>query len=336
MQKKKGLTVSRTSEELKQIFPHYPTLEDGYLKCYQPNEAQEYREAMDKYGFVVVKVLSEKECDDTIPDFLEDANSNPNGHQIKKVSLVDPSTWERENWPSKGKFMFSNCAFGQKAFDNRTNGNVYQVFCNLFQENKLWCSIDKWGVMRGTKNMKFIENGETVFRDRPDWHYELKMHWDVNPWLYTKEMEENHHKMYQGLVALVDCPEEVGGFICVPGSTKFLPQWTREKPPINDKPLSVQVPSDDVMLQYAQRVPLRKGEMVIWDSGQAHANFANTCDKPRVYQFIRMCVACDRCKERDRFSSPRVLNEDALRENVSRRINLTPLGRKLVSLDTWE
>lgn len=161
------------------------------------------------------------------------------------------------------------------------------------------------------------------------------MHWDLNPWLYVEEMKTGHHPMYQGLVALVDCPEEVGGFLCVPGSTAFLPQWTYEHKPNHLKPLSIQVSPNEVMLEYKQKVPLRKGEMVIWNSGQAHANFANTCNQLRIYQFIRMMPACEKCKERDRFCASRVLEDTGMNTHVVSNIQFTPLGRKLVGIEEW-
>eukprot|EP01114_Cavostelium_apophysatum_P013466 TRINITY_DN3269_c0_g1_i1.p1 TRINITY_DN3269_c0_g1~~TRINITY_DN3269_c0_g1_i1.p1 ORF type:complete len:308 (+),score=55.69 TRINITY_DN3269_c0_g1_i1:521-1444(+) len=282
--------------------------------------------------------------DATMTEFLEDSNENPKGKQTKKITLDDPSSWEDDNWPASGKFKFSTPCFGQRAFDNRTNPNMYRVFSTIFKEQKLLCSIDKWGVMRGTKNLKFPghEHEGVTEIDRPDWNYELKMHWDVNPWLHVSEREcgVHKHEMYQALVALKDCPEEVGGFLCVPGSTAFLNTWVRENEPLHLTPgVSVQVPPHDPMIKYQQRVPLRKGELVIWNSAQAHANFANTTNHMRVYQFVRQLIACDKCIERDRFASARVMNDPKYTRNVTQmlsKVRLTPLGLRLVGLNSWD
>jgi ectoine hydroxylase-related dioxygenase (phytanoyl-CoA dioxygenase family) len=51
---------------------------------------------------------------------------------------------------------------------------------------------------------------------------------------------------------------------------------------------SLQVPETDPMHEHTQRIPLRKGEMVIWNTAQAHANFANYSNKLRLIQFVRM------------------------------------------------
>jgi hypothetical protein len=44
-------------------------------------------------------------------------------------------------------------ALHQTAWNNRTHPNVYQVFQSIFNTEKLWSSIDRWGIMRGTKNL---------------------------------------------------------------------------------------------------------------------------------------------------------------------------------------
>lgn len=139
--------------------------------------------------------------------------------------------------------------------------------------------------------------------------------------------------LYQGIIALADCPEEVGGFMCVPGITAFLPQWVKERAPVHDKWLLVRVPDDDPMLGYVQKVPLRKGEMVIWDAGQAHGVFPNQSNKMRLYQFVRMMPAMKECEERDRFAARVVCNKYAQFDIAS--VPLTALGRKLVGLDEW-
>ncbi len=131
--------------------------------------------------------------------------------------------------------------------------NIYKVFCHIFGEKRLWCSIDKWGIFRGTKGLKFEDDaGHIIEMDRPDWRYQLRPHWypffpesnfirDVNPWVHVKQMQAKEWPMYgvlvphagsndsnQGLVALDDCPEEVGGFQTVPGSANYLPLWCKD------------------------------------------------------------------------------------------------------------
>jgi hypothetical protein len=65
--------------------------------------------------------------------------------------------------------------------------------------------------------------------------------------------------MYQSLVALDDCPEEVGGFYNTPGCTPFLKTWVSERRVPHRKWVSHRIPIDDPMVKYLQKVPLRKG-----------------------------------------------------------------------------
>ena len=69
--------------------------------------------------------------------------------------------------------------------------------------------------------------------------------------------------MYQSLVALVDCPEEVGGFYNTPGCMPFLKTWTSEHKCPHRKWISHRIPLDDPMVAHLQKVPLRKGKKKI-------------------------------------------------------------------------
>jgi hypothetical protein len=83
-----------------------------------------------------------------------------------------------------------------------------------------------------------------------------------------------------------------------------------------------------------QRVPLRKGEMVIWDSGQLHGNFENMSNRLRLIQFIRLLPATQLCQGRDRFS-PRKIVKQYKDTNIFEGVTLTPLGKKLCALEPW-
>jgi len=259
------------------------------------------------------------------------------GKQRKSIDLSDPTSWETHNFPSHSKFLVGTPAFTPNAFKNRTNMNVYHVFRELFGRHDLWCNIDNWGFFRPTKNIAFPDG----VKDRDDWRYNLKLHWDFNPWILKKWDEVDHDPTcYQGLVALVNCPEEVGGFACVPCSHIFLKKWTEERPcPRMDK-ASMRIPADDPMQNYIQHVPLRKGELVIWTSSLVHANFPNTSNKWRIHQFIRMLPADRKSNDKDRYAPLRIMNK--FRDDPFVRFGpedfpyLSPLQRKLIGIDFWE
>jgi len=201
----------------------------------------------------------------------------------------------------------------------------------------LWCNIDKWGVMRGTKDLPIRdESGNITIMDMPKWKYCLKPHWDLNPWCHVRNLARGEPEMYQGLVALVDCPEEVGSFCTVPGSAKFLPTYIKEHKPPHNRMATIRVPEDDIILKYQQHVPLRKGEMVIWNSAQVHCNFMNDSNRMRLIQFIRYLPATPLCQARDRFAPKRIVKQYLKKQDVFAGIQLTELGRKLCALDPWE
>ena len=162
--------------------------------------------------------------------------------------------------------------------------------------------------------------------------------------------------MYQSLVALEDCPEEVGGFYNTPGCIPFLKTWVSERRIPHRKWVSHRIPVDDPMVKYLQKVALRKGtergrkkvkerlthypivgEMVIFNTGQMHCNFPNTSNKCRLFQFIRMLPATIESQNKDRYAPRRIMAEKMYRHiDLNATVQLTPLGRKLVGLDAWE
>jgi ectoine hydroxylase-related dioxygenase (phytanoyl-CoA dioxygenase family) len=77
--------------------------------------------------------------------------------------------------------------------------------------------------------------------DRPDWRWNLHPHWDWNPWVYQAMVDRGLPRMYQGIIALDDCPEEVGGHVTIPGSAAYLPHWVpttfRQRRPLLPPPL---------------------------------------------------------------------------------------------------
>jgi len=216
-------------------FARYPVLWDNYLLSFTPDEPEEYLGFLKKYGFVVIKVLSEEECEESIGELFADANlqaEEEGRKQKKKVRRDEEESWESDNWPTQSKFLFARPGFGQKAFDNRTNENIYKVFCNIFGRTDLLTSIDFWGVMRGTKDLFISQYDGTIQKcDRPDWRYQLKPHIDWNPWVYVDNILQGKPEAYQGIIALDDCPTCVGGFCVVPGSRNYLPTWTQKNQP---------------------------------------------------------------------------------------------------------
>lgn len=145
-------------------------------------------------------------------------------------------------------------------------------------------------------------------------------------------------RMYQGILAIDDCPEEVGGFCCVPGSARFLKQWCAAHAAPRPRRHDGRLPGnhypdpESAIAKDMQRFPLRKGCVVIFDSGTCHANFKNTSQRSRHVQFVRMCPAETACKQRDKYASCHM--KSAIPRSV--RAELSDFEKKLCSLVPYE
>ena len=153
----------KTQEELDALFPRYPKdpNNEEYMRCFDieqgPEEVALMLEYLEKYGFVVVQALNEQQCKDAAQEMELDVNNAMKSKSQKtKVDFNVPSTWENPNWPAKSKFLFNSPPFGIAAMKNRTCTKIYEIYQHLYGgEKHLWTSLDNWGIMRGTQNLKF-------------------------------------------------------------------------------------------------------------------------------------------------------------------------------------
>jgi len=186
--------------------------------------------------------------------------------------------------------------------------------------------------MRGTKNLPFKIDDAIIYTDREDWRYHLEHHWDINPWVYIKEIQKGEPRMYQSLIALVDCHTETGGFETVPCCTLYLPTWVENHKQSNFSSVKhTQIPSHDPICKYFQRITIRKGDCVIWDSGQAHTNYPNYSSEMRLVQYVRMLPADNLSLNKHPGASPNTVSQKQIPN-----IKFTPLGLKLMAFDKWE
>lgn len=308
-----------------------PLDDEGYMTTFEPDHSDEWLEFLSRYGFVVLDIFSPQQCERTIDEFWEQMRAHRPQHAAQDLDRNDFRTWESENWPTRSKFLSDMFASTQAAYDNRTNPVLYEVFSKIFGgEKRLWSHVDCWGVFRGTS---FLDEGI----ERPDWRWQLEPHWDVDPWSYVQQVEDKKMpRMYQGLIALNDCyeryGESTGGFRVCPGSAPHLSVWCKKVPrPLNLQKESFHVSKEDAWYKRLQKVPLRQGSVVIWDSGSLHANFANTSRDMRIVQYVRMMPTSSVCDAPNR---QRLFPQN--QEFNVNDIELSPLGRKLLGLDEWD
>ena len=306
-------------EMVKKYFPRYPTTDDGFVESFDINDTQNWLKYLNYYGLVVIKVLNEKESNKTINSMFNELyhrtlhlkkQNNDNTHKTYKVDKNNPWTWTKYNWPSPyGKFLTDRPAFSKQAFKNRCSQKMHFIWSKIFETKELNVTIENWGIQRGTVNLKFIDPKTnkitTTIKDESKWRRNLRPHWDVNPWTYSENTQSKYWiNLYQGALALSEQRLIDGTHLTLPGCARFLKKWCQENKAndISHSAFKHNISFDDGIIKYMQAIPLRKGEMVIWNFGQLHANTKNMSDKMRLSQYMRMIPSQKKYIQRDRRS----------------------------------
>jgi hypothetical protein len=267
-------------------------------------------------GYVIVQDAVPMDQVDRLADFLwEFEEKIPN----------DPSTWytapraeiQMKELANTGMVELYN---HQYLWDNRQFPRVHAAFADIWGTEKLWVTID-----RANLNLPI----------RPGHEYKAFIHWDYDP--------ETKPENVQGVLALSDQTDEnVGGFQCIPELFRTYDTWKLTQPEDRDhfKP--------DVSGFEIVKVKLRPGDLLIFNSLQPHGIRANTSGtKVRLAQYISMMPAeedNDALREwriaswRDRKApegyafpgDPRNWEKTKYPAAV-----LSPLGKKLLGLDSW-
>ncbi len=212
----------------------------------------------------------------------------------------------------------------QSLWNNRQHPRVYQTFVEILGTERLWVTLDR-------ANLKPPANAR-----HPQYDHKGFIHWDTDTALYP-------HIPFgvQGVLALTDTDETMGGFQCVPELYRDLGAWIARQPADRD-PFT-----PDLTGYTVTKVPLRAGDMVIWTSVLPHGNGHNVSDKPRLAQYISMTPArdADQAARQERIDCwQRRLppphpdfpgDRRKIEEQASPPPELTPLGRKLLGLDSW-
>ncbi|CAF5182233.1 unnamed protein product, partial [Rotaria sp. Silwood1] len=103
----------------------------------------------------------------------------------------------------------------------------------------------------------------------------------------------------QAILALVDCREQDGGFHAVSGFQYYIVTWTKQNEKVclrsNDSgdPTTVQIPRDDPIREHIQRMPIREGSLLVWDTRLPHGNYPNNSNQMRIIQYLHMAPVAD-------------------------------------------
>jgi len=262
-----------------------PSDEEGYIMSFLPGQEEQYMKFFHEYGFVVIRdALTADEVNNTIDEmWTHETLLGKNGSVVRD----DPSTWETAHWPSafgiaeRGFLSFDHDYQPEVCWRNRQNPIIYKVFTNIFGNKELWVTIDRYGIMRPTKNIK-LKNGDVV--DKPEWITKSNwLHWDQNPWY------EPDFVRVQGLIALSNSTAHTGGFHCVPGFPHKFSEWGKHNQP--RKGGIINVPLEDPARNEIVKIFMRKGSLLVWDSRLPHGNYPNESPDFRAVQYVTYSVA---------------------------------------------
>jgi len=310
----------------------FPVDEEGYVQSFSTDDPGAIQAFFEKWGFVVVKnVLNDEEIQDAIEGFWNESGMDKN----------NPKTWDGfykyQRFGHLG-IIGLDSSFAPYLLKHRQNPNVYKGYSIVLNSDKLWVDHDRLGALRPTKNIIFDESSPPV--DKPEWRTIDKwLHLDCNPQTgYTSISSFNHFNftqipvdltkqlIIQSLITLTDARVEDGGFQCVPGSHKYTPSWSA-KPEIVAiaTKANIQVPKNDPIREHIQKIPIRKGCLLCWNSLTMHANHPNNSDRWRMVHYMRMVPTTGTTY------SPKAPYPEAYKE-----ITVTELGKKLFGLEIWE
>ena len=249
------------------------------LKAFLRNDdnlfAKSVLESMDREGYVILRGLfSAAEADEAAArqwDFVEKVNPT-----IRRRS---PKTWRKpcgggqknDPWPMAQRDMFQLHQAGW-LFPDFKEKFAERVFAPLYGTNQLHTSKDGWTFQRPT-------DGDL---DRsPNDHF-----------------DQGHHALglqcIQGSLALTDQDFNDGCFSCWPGSHKFREQLLDTMPESRTQQdfIIMGDPQMRILREAgieSTRIPVRKGDVVLWRSDLLHCGAPPLGARPTFRQVLYVC-----------------------------------------------
>lgn len=236
----------------------------------------------------------------------------------------------------------------QSMWNVRQHPSIHEVFAALFGTEKLWVSIDRCCYKKVAGELDSV--GSFI-------------HWDENPNVRPRPL------LFQGLVALTDTDESMGGFQCLPSLYQELDAFLDSQPTrkycypylnAGENGLAYEcvpyeyrggmnqelVPIRQGRTFPIEKVPMQQGDLLIWDSYLPHGNGINRGTAPRLALYLTMFPAGDARLREERINcwaknatpsawafpgDPR--NLELKRCDFAR---LTPHGCRLLGLGNWD
>lgn len=246
--------------------------------------------------------------------------------EFMEMDPNDPASWDKPQAREIRMAELNNAGMVEAynhptLWANRQNQRIYDSFVDIWDREDLWVTIDR-------ANLNTPNRGVRPF--------DGFIHWDCDTTLDPPPINA------QGVLSLVDTDEEVGGFQCVPEIFADFDAWKASQPPDRDgwRP--------DLGSQEPTFIPLKAGDLLIWNSLLAHGIRANRSNRPRIAQYVAMTPADEGNAElrdwRIRSWRERVAPQGDAFPGDPRNWEqtryptapLTPLGEKLLGLKSWQ
>jgi len=268
-------------------------------------------------GYVIVRNAVPQEKVDRLVKLLWD---------FDEKDPADPETWYAPQRREHKMKELNNTGMleiynHQYLWDNRMEQRVYDAFVDIWDREDLWVTIDRAN-LNPPKKVKGNPNGF--------------IHWDVDSSLDPLPVG------VQGVLSLMPQDSETGGFQCVPYLFEHFDEWVATQPADRDP----QHP--DMTGLETENVDLNPGDLMIFNALLAHGVRPNHSDgRVRMAQYISMHPAefDDEAERRERIRLWDELDHpkrDAFpgdprdwEKHNAERAELTPLGEKLLGLQSW-
>jgi len=255
-------------------------------------------------GYVIVRNAIPQAALDGVLDMLD------------RLVGLDPSTWYK---PPHHDGAFVEAYHNQELWNTRQQLRVHEAFAQIHGTHRLSIGIDRASVKL------------PLHPDHPGCGERLRMHWDVDPKVDRTGIGT------QGVLAITDTTEDMGGFACVPGSHLRVQEILDEQP-------NMDLAAPDTTHMDVRSIPMNAGDLLIWTVWLLHGSLENRSNKPRIAQYIKMGRSGDYEKNYEankrRFEQsidPALAKDDRKRACLPTELpTLSPLGRKLAGLDPWD
>lgn len=270
------------------------------------------RTEIEQNGYVIVSdVVPKGQLDTMVDDIWQHTGANRN---------------DRESWYKPGIVASTGMVemyHYQSMWNNRQFPKLHEIFAAVHGTEKLWVSIDR---------TNFKPPADPA---HPEHDHKGFIHWDTDTSLYP-----NIPFRVQGVLALTDTAADMGGFQCVPELYRELGDWIAHQPADRDPR------RPDLTGFSITKLAMQAGDLVIWTTLLPHGNGHNVSDRVRLAQYITMNPAEEDNSElretrtacwRDKrpFPSRAFPGDPRGIEQQTPPAELTPVGRKLLGIDTW-